>query len=332
MFEGFDGITIDSKTDISDNNKKKSESKELSLNESTKENNNLLLNQNKAKYQLSKEKGISITINEEVPKKTEDKIICFSRRRKIPKNLEDLSGYLITFSFFIIFTILITICLIEAKNLTTISESLKIIYNIIIIFIWITSIISMMSLTDAASADPGKQRGTPIPKNKYNKGKITKVVGGQKYKLKYCETCHLIRDIRTFHCNTCGICIEKHDHHCNYLSNCVGIYNFRKFFVFLINAFIHVSIIFFTCCDFIMFRLEAKNIDYEWVYFVIILIAFFAGFFEIFTVWMIIQIIITIVANRTTREFIKKKEYGIYNKGCKENCKEALCSNTIKEL
>ena len=250
----------------------------------------------------------------------------------MPKNLEDLLGYLITFSFFIIFTILITISLIKAKNLPTISESLKIIYNIIIIFIWITSIISMISLTDAASADPGKQRGTPIPKDKYNKGKIKKFVGGQKYKLKYCDTCHLVRDVRTFHCNTCGICIEKHDHHCNYLSNCVGIYNYRKFFLFLIIACIHVSIIFFTCCDFIMFRIERNSNEFHMVYFLIILITFFGGFFEIFTFWMIIQHIITIISNRTTREFIKKKEYGIYNKGCKENCKEALCSNTLKEL
>ena len=330
MFSGFDGISLDSKTDTNDNNKKQSQ--ELLLNESTKENNNLLLNKNKTKNQLSKEKGTSITINEEVPKRIEDKIICFSRRRKIPKHLEDLTGYLITFFFFIIFTILVTICFIKAKNLPTFSESIKNIYNLIIIFIWITSIMSMISLTDAASADPGKQRGTPIPKYKYNKGKIIKIVGGKKHKLKYCETCHLVRDIRTFHCNTCGICIEKHDHHCNYLSNCVGIYNYKKFFLFLIIAWIHVSIVFFTCCDCIIFRLAGNEIHYEWVVLIIILITFFGGFFEIFTAWMIIQHIITIIINRTTREFIKKKEYGIYNKGCKENCKEALCSHTIKEL
>ena len=58
----------------------------------------------------------------------------------------------------------------------------------------------------------------------------------------------------------------------------------------------------------------------------------FAGFFEIFIVWMIIQHIITIVQNRTTREFIKNKEYGIYNKGCKDNCKEALCSHSVREF
>ena len=46
---------------------------------------------------------------------------------------------------------------------------------------------------------------------------------------------------------------------------------------------------------------------------------------------MIVQHIQTIAQNRTTREFIKNREYGIYNKGCKENCKEALCNNKVRE-
>ena len=75
-----------------------------------------------------------------------------------------------------------------------------------------------------------------------------------------------------------------------------------------------------------------ENEGYEWITIFMTLITVFGGFFEIFTVWMIVQHIITIVQNRTTREFIKKIEYGIYNKGCRENCKEALCSNSIKEL
>ena len=334
MFESFDGISLNSdNTDTSNKNKKNQKSQQLLLNESNKDNNNnILLNQNKSKKQLSKKKEISITINEIVPKKEEDKIICFSRRRKFPKNISDLSGYLVTFFFFFIFTIVFTLCLVSAKNLPTITDSIKNIYNLIIVFTWLTSIISMMSLTDAATADPGRQRGTPISKDKYDKGKIKKFVGGQKYTLKYCQTCHLVRDVRTFHCNICGLCIEKHDHHCNYLSNCVGIYNYKKFFLFLVISSIHVSIIFFTCCDFIIFRQSKDNIGYEWISFLIIFIIIFAGFFEIFTIWMIIQHIVTIVENRTTREFIKKKEYGIYNKGCKENCKEALCSNSIKEL
>ena len=284
--------------------------------------------------QLSKKNEVFIAINPVIPKKTEDKIICFSRRRKMPKNTEDLSGYLMTLSFFILFTILITICLSNAKNKPNISDTLKTIYNWLFFFIWLTSILSMICLSDAAWADPGRQRGTPISKVKFDGNRIKKIVGGQKYALKYCTTCHLIRDVRTFHCNTCGLCIEKHDHHCGYLSNCVGVYNYKKFFIFLVVACIHVSIMFITSVHYIFFCQGNNEEDegYEWITILMTVITVFGGFFEFFTVWMVIQHIVTIVQNRTTREFIKNKEYGIYNKGCRENCKEALCSNEIKEL
>ena len=259
------------------------------------------------------------------------RIICFSRRRKCPK-VEDLCGYLSTMSFFIIFTIVTPVCLYISKNIPNTDSYITPLYGTLTFFIVLTSVISMIVLTDAASADPGRQRGVPIPKKKYDKGRIKKFVGGEKFILKYCTTCHLIRDIRTFHCNICGLCIEKHDHHCNYLSNCVGVYNYRKFFIFLIVSCLHVTIIFATCLHLIIYNIGRDMEGSNWITILIGITFMFAGFFEIFTVWMIVQHIITIVQNRTTREFIKNKEYGIYNKGCKDNCKEALCNNSVREF
>lgn len=296
--------------------------------------NNFLLEPNKAKNNNKNQESEEVFINIKpvFGKRIDDRIICFSRRRKCPKAIDNLTGVIITFTFFVFFSILMTICLIFAKNRPIISDSLKNFYNYIIIFMWITSITSLISLVDASSADPGRQRGISIPKSKYEKGKIKKIVGGQQYLLKYCYTCKLIRDIRTFHCNICGLCIEKHDHHCNYLSNCVGVYNYKKFFIFIISACIHVTIIFLICSHYIFFCQGEGEDGYEWIMILITLTIVFAGFFEIFTLTMIAQNIGNIIQNRTTREFIKKKEYGIYNKGCKENCKEALCSDSIKEM
>ena len=56
------------------------------------------------------------------------------------------------------------------------------------------------------------------------------------------------------------------------------------------------------------------------------------GIFDFFIFWMIIQHIITIVQNRTIREFIKHKEYKVYDRGCMNNCNEALCKTSIKDL
>ena len=312
------------------NNKPEEIVLDLDLNNDNEKNLLLKPDNNKPIKKVSK--GVIFSLTGELPKKIEDSIICFSRRRKWPKHNEDLTGFFVTLSFFIIFTILMTICLSFCKKISEIPDYLKTLYNYIILFIWITSINAILLLVDAATADPGRQRGYPISESKFKRSRIKKIVGGKKYALKYCVTCHLIRDIRTHHCDTCGLCIEKHDHHCGYLSNCVGVYNYRKFFMFLIAACIHVSIIFLTCCHIIVYYPNLKNLQYEWIVLLVTIILIFGGFFEIFTVWMVCQHIVTIVQNRTTREFIKKKEYGIYNKGCKENCKEALCSNSIKEL
>jgi hypothetical protein len=294
------------------------------------EENNYLLSPTKAKQ--------SKLINPNNSKKNtehnnieENKIICFSRRRKCPKSSDDLCGYFVTMSFFLIFTILNSLCLHYSKNISEAASYIPTLHNWLIFFIVLTSIISMISLTDGAMADPGKQRGYPISEKKFKSAKIKKIVGGEKFTLKYCYTCHLIRDIRTFHCSICDICIEKHDHHCNYLSNCVGVYNYRKFFCFIIIACIHVTIMLITCFLFIINFVGKDMKNYEWTTIIIAITLMFALFFEIFTVWMIVQHIQTIAQNRTTREFIKNREYGIYNKGCKENCKEALCNNKVRE-
>ena len=304
----------------------------IDTNNSENENNLLLNTSHNNKQEKSEKNEVFSTFKGDISNIVEDRIICFSRRRKCPKKCNELTGAITTFVFFIFFSLLMTMSLLFSKNRNDLSNSIKSFYNYIIIVIWTTSIISIIFLIDAASSDPGRQRGTPIKRSKFSQSKIRKIVGGKKYLLKYCTTCHLIRDIRTFHCDTCGICIEKHDHHCNYLSNCVGVYNYRKFFIFLVSACIHVNIIFFTILHYIFFCRGQFEWPYEWLVILMSFLLFFASFFEIFTVWMVVQHIITIIENRTTREFIKKKEYGIYNKGCKENCKEALCSNTIKEL
>ena len=265
-------------------------------------------------------------------KKIEDKIICGSKRRKFPKKISKLSGYLMSFSLFFGFTILLTICLCCSKSIPTMTDSLKKTYNFILFVVWLSTITTLTSLTDAASASPGRQRGTPIIRNKYDLGKIRKIVGGHKYFLKYCSTCNLIRDIRTFHCDRCGLCIEKHDHHCGYLSNCVGAYNYRKFFFFVILSFMHLILMIFSCIHFISDFAGKPDIDHEWIIIFIIIILIVASLFGFFIFWMIIQHIITIVRNRTTREFIKHKEYRVYNRGCKNNCNEALCRTSINEL
>ena len=65
-------------------------------------------------------------------KKIEDKIICGSKRRKFPNKISKLSGYLMSFSLFLGFTILLTICICSSKSIPSMTDSLK--KNIILYF------------------------------------------------------------------------------------------------------------------------------------------------------------------------------------------------------
>ena len=47
-------------------------------------------------------------------------------------------------------------------------------------------------------------------------------ITGIKYKVKFCNTCHIIRPPGVSHCKTCNICVEKFDHHCPWVGNCLG--------------------------------------------------------------------------------------------------------------
>ena len=275
---------------------------------------------------------VTISYQGKMLQRVDDKIILCYKRRKLPEKRSYLNGYKSTLIFFVFFSILFTIFLSKSKNINAMKDSISSSYNYIMIFMWIFSILSMITLTDVAFADPGRQRGTPIIQSKFESAKIRKIVGGKKYFLKYCTTCNLIRDIRTFHCNKCNLCVEKHDHHCGYVSNCIGVYNYKKFFIFIIFAYVHVTIILFTCIHF-CFKFGG-NLDNgeEYLLFIFIFIMVFGGFFSFFIFWMIVQHIQIIVINRTTREFIKHKEYKVYDRGCKKNCHEALCQSLVKEM
>ena len=299
---------------------------------------NILKEKPKDEEQFLIEKNNNLLISEKDKNNKEElfikiepkEICCFQIRNKCPSDLESFSGVIVTSFYFIFFSILITICLQQTKSAYSISDNLKNTYNILISLIWISFSITILLLIDVFSSDPGCQRGYPISKEKYIESKIKKVVGGKKYFLKYCDTCHLIRDIRTFHCKICGICVEKHDHHCFRVSNCIGVYNYKKFYFFLNSSLIYLLIIFGICLHYLNYY-NGKKTTKTWIFLLMLFITIFDLIFLLITFSLDMDHIDVITSNRTVREAIKKKRYKVYDRGMKENCDEALCRNYIRE-
>lgn len=143
---------------------------------------------------------------------------------------------------------------------------------------------------------------------------------------------------RTWHCNVCNACILKREHHCGFTGCCIGFYNFRFFYYFLLYLFVSTIYATYFTHFFIWSLVEEAN----WTHIVRIAMPLSIIFFGIDTSWtqvymfyysvtiigcgfsgvMLYQQCYVLFRNQTSYD--RNKSNPIYNSALKKNIQDSL--------
>ena len=165
----------------------------------------------------------------------------------------------------------------------------------------------------------------------------------QKYKI--CNSCNIIRPLRTTHCGSCDNCVLKFDHHCPWIGTCVGKRNYHYFFFFLI--FLNLTQIFMGIFSLIYIstkivhdvKLYKKNSQFKGkeiqISFANVVVAIwllcYIAISMIFTTGLLLFHIKIMKQDKTTKEELKKlfmnPFLNPYERNLKQNLKNVLIPN-----
>ncbi|XP_073140276.1 probable protein S-acyltransferase 4 [Henckelia pumila] len=160
------------------------------------------------------------------------------------------------------------------------------------------------------------------------------LVDGHTVKVKFCNTCLLYRPPRASHCYICNNCVQRFDHHCPWIGQCVGIRNYRFFYMFVSTSTILCAYVFVVSwIDIVQTKrrwLKALSKDVLSAVLIVycFIVFWFIGGLTVFHLYLM-------STNQTTHENFRcrgRDEENPYDKGIIKNIKEILLSEIPPSL
>ncbi|KAJ1411872.1 Palmitoyltransferase, DHHC domain [Sesbania bispinosa] len=178
-----------------------------------------------------------------------------------------------------------------------------------------------------ASTNSGQSPRPRLPRTK------DVIVNGITVKIKYCDTCMLYRPLRCSHCSVCDNCVERFDHHCPWVGQCIGLRNYRFYYIFVSSATLLCLYVHGFCWVYIKKIMDSEEISL-WkgmiktpASVVLIIYTFvcvwFVGGLTTFHTYLI-------STNQSTYENFRyryDRQVNPYNRGILENFKEVFCTS-----
>ncbi|QCD84983.1 probable protein S-acyltransferase 5 [Vigna unguiculata] len=158
------------------------------------------------------------------------------------------------------------------------------------------------------------------------------IVNGITVKVKYCDTCMLYRPLRASHCSVCDNCVERFDHHCPWVGQCIGLRNYRFYYMFVFSATLLCLYVHAFCWVYIVrikdfekvsiWRAMSKTIASTALIIYTFVCVWFVGGLAVFHTYLI-------STNQSTYENFKYRydpQTNPYNRGIFNNFREVFCS------